>query len=168
MLSQKRPPLATMAKPGTDDCFGGIVCSRQKRACKNKILHSLPWIMNLGSLVMWLANDFHSWLRQSWKSLVFTRDFVTREIIGKSPHSWPKNSLFTVTHALYIYIHIYSVTMLQHPWCSSWKMDIPRSHRQQRLILLWTLLVTCLVQTTTHSPPSCVSSRYSGHCIIHW
>ena len=32
-------------------------------------MHSLPWITIFGSLVTRFANDFHSWLRHSWKSL---------------------------------------------------------------------------------------------------
>ena len=37
---------------------------------RNKIIHSLPWITIFGSLVMRFTNDFHSWLRHSWKSLL--------------------------------------------------------------------------------------------------
>ena len=36
---------------------------------RNKIIHSLPYITIFGSLVPRFANDFHSWLRHSWKSL---------------------------------------------------------------------------------------------------
>ena len=32
-------------------------------------MHELPWITIFGSLVMRFANDFHLWLRHSWKSL---------------------------------------------------------------------------------------------------
>ena len=47
-----------------------------KQRVRNKIIHSLPWIMIFVSLVMRFANDFHSWLRHSWKSLAnrLTRD----------------------------------------------------------------------------------------------
>ena len=44
--------------------------------------------MMFGSLVMRLANDFHSWLRHSWKLLA---NRLTRD----------QTSLFTVTHALF-------------------------------------------------------------------
>ena len=40
-----------------------------KKRVRNKIIHSLPWITIFGSLVMRFANDFHSWLCHSWKSL---------------------------------------------------------------------------------------------------
>ena len=33
------------------------------------MIHSLPWITIFGSLVMRFANNFHSWLRHSWKLL---------------------------------------------------------------------------------------------------
>ena len=47
-----------------------------KLRVRNKITHSLPWITIFGSLVMRFTNDFHSWLRHSWKSLAnrLTRD----------------------------------------------------------------------------------------------
>ena len=45
------------------------VCSRYEIACKNITIHSSPWITIFWSLVRWFANDFHSWLRHSWKSL---------------------------------------------------------------------------------------------------
>ena len=40
------------------------------------MIHSLSWITIFGSLVMRFANDFHSWLRHSWKLLAnrLTRD----------------------------------------------------------------------------------------------
>ena len=40
------------------------------------MIHSLPRITIFWSLVTWFANDFHSWLRHSWKSLAnhLTRD----------------------------------------------------------------------------------------------
>ena len=43
---------------------------------RNKIIHSLPWMTIFGSLVMRFADDFHSWLRHSWKSSAnrLTRD----------------------------------------------------------------------------------------------
>ena len=42
----------------------------------SRSVHSLPWITTFGSLVMRFANNFHSWLRHSWKLLAirFTRD----------------------------------------------------------------------------------------------
>ena len=40
-----------------------------KQRVRNKIIHSLPWITIFWSLMRWFANDFHSWLRHSWKSL---------------------------------------------------------------------------------------------------
>ena len=43
---------------------------------------------SLGSRVRWFANDFHSWLRHSWKSWA---NHLTRD----------RKSLFTVTHALF-------------------------------------------------------------------
>ena len=41
-----------------------------------KKMHELPWITILASRVMRFANDFHSWLRHSWKALAnrLTRD----------------------------------------------------------------------------------------------
>ena len=36
---------------------------------RNKIIHSLRWMMIFGSLVRLFANDFHSWLHHLWKSL---------------------------------------------------------------------------------------------------
>ena len=40
------------------------------------VIHTLPWITIFGSLVTRFANDFHSWLRHSWKLLAnrLTRD----------------------------------------------------------------------------------------------
>ena len=43
---------------------------------RNKKIYSLPWITIFGSLVRWFANDFHSWLRHSWKSLA---NYLTRD-----------------------------------------------------------------------------------------
>ena len=40
------------------------------------------------SLVMWFTNDFHSWLRHSWKSLA---NQLSRD----------RKSLYTVTYALF-------------------------------------------------------------------
>ena len=40
-----------------------------KLRVRNKMIHSLPWITIVGSLLRRFANDFHSWLRHSWKSL---------------------------------------------------------------------------------------------------
>ena len=71
-----------------------------KLRVRNKIIHSLPWITIFGSLVMRFTNDFHSWLRHSWKSLA---NRLTRD---------PKKSLFTVTHALFLK-EIYAWS---HPW----------------------------------------------------
>ena len=47
-----------------------------KQRVRNKVIHSLPWITIFGSLVMRFANEFHSWLHHSWKSLAnrLTRD----------------------------------------------------------------------------------------------
>ena len=47
-----------------------------KQRVRNKMIHSLPWITIFWSLMRWFANDFHSWLRHSWKSLAnhLTRD----------------------------------------------------------------------------------------------
>ena len=47
-----------------------------KLRVRNKIIHSLPGITIFGSLVRRFTNDFHSWLRHSWKSLAnrLTRD----------------------------------------------------------------------------------------------
>ena len=76
ILNQKRLSLATRAKPAIDNCFGGIEYSGHQIRVRNKIIHSSPWITIFGSLVMRFANDFHSWLRHSWKSLAnrLTRD----------------------------------------------------------------------------------------------
>ena len=40
------------------------------------MIHLLPWVTIFGSLVMRSANNFHSWLRHSWKLLAnrLTRD----------------------------------------------------------------------------------------------
>ena len=57
--------------------FLGKMCGKDiKLRVKNKIIHSLPWIMIFGSLVMQFSNDFHSWLLHAWKSLAncLTRD----------------------------------------------------------------------------------------------
>ena len=40
-----------------------------KSHVRNKIIHSLLWITNFWSHVMWFAIDFHLWLSHSWKSL---------------------------------------------------------------------------------------------------
>ena len=40
-----------------------------KYRVRNIIIHSLPWRTISWSLVRWFANDFHSWLRHSWKAL---------------------------------------------------------------------------------------------------
>ena len=50
---------------------------------------------DFGSLVMRFADNFHSWLRHSWKSLVVA-SFVTQK------------ALFTVTHALFCIYFIMS------------------------------------------------------------
>ena len=69
--------------------FLEIFCVKDiKLLVRNKIIHSLPWITILGSLLMRFTNDFHSWLRHSWKSLQIA-SLVTQK------------SLFTVTHALF-------------------------------------------------------------------
>ena len=57
--------------------FLGELCVQDiKYRVRNKIIHSLPWITIFGSLVIRFANDFHSWLRHSWKPLAnrLTRD----------------------------------------------------------------------------------------------
>ena len=82
------------------------LCVQDIKLCvRNKIIHSLPWITIFGSLVMRFANNFHSWLRHSWKSLA---NRLTRD---------PK-SLFTVTHALFfIYYHITTIKQSKtRPW----------------------------------------------------
>ena len=61
------------------DCwlFLAESCVQDIKECgRNKIIHSLPWITIFWSLVMRFANDFHSWLCHSWKSLAnhLTRD----------------------------------------------------------------------------------------------
>ena len=68
-----------------------------KLRVRNKIIHSLPWIRIFGSLVMRFTNDFHSWLRHSWKSLAnrLTRDpkivihgnsCIILNVITEEPH----------------------------------------------------------------------------------
>ena len=56
--------------------FSGTVYSGHKIACKK--LNGTFVIVNndFWSLVIWFTNDFHSWLRHSWKILAnhFTRD----------------------------------------------------------------------------------------------
>ena len=66
---------------------------------RNKIIHSLPWITIFLSLMRRFVNDFHSWLRHSWKSLP---NRLTRD----------KKSLFTVTHALFFISLVTSLTFL--------------------------------------------------------
>ena len=50
--------------------------SQREPTVVGSIMPSLPWIIILGSLMMRFANDFHSWLRHSWKLLAnrLTRD----------------------------------------------------------------------------------------------
>ena len=50
------------------------------------------------SRVRWFANDFHEGLPV--------------KIIGKSPHEWPKKSLFTVTNVLFYFLH--AILCLEH------------------------------------------------------
>ena len=71
-----------------------------KQRVRNKIIHSLPWITIFGSLVMRFANDFHSWLRHSWKSLAnrLTRD-PKIVIHGNSC------IILYILHALHLRIH---------------------------------------------------------------
>ena len=83
MLSQKRPSSATMAKWAI--VCSEMVCSRHKIACKNKIIHSLPWITIFWSLVRWFSRVTKSRVKNHWQ----ITSLVT------------KNSLFTVTHALF-------------------------------------------------------------------
>ena len=60
-----------MAKSAID-VFSGIVClGHIKIACQNEIITSLPWQTILGSFMKRFANDFHSWLRHSWKLLTY-------------------------------------------------------------------------------------------------
>ena len=63
----------------------------------NEIIHSLPWKTIFGSPVMRFTNDFHSWLRHSWRSLAnhLTRD---QKIVIHD------NSCII----LYVFIYIYS------------------------------------------------------------
>ena len=79
MLSQQRPSLATMTVD--EVCVHKIACKKWSNAFVT--MNNDFW-----SLVMWSANDFHSWLRHSWKSLA---NHLTRD----------QNSLFTITHALF-------------------------------------------------------------------
>ena len=76
ILNQKRLSLATTVKSAIDNCFGGIEWSGHQIACKKKNNTLVTGITIFGSLVMRFANDFHSWLRHSWKLLAnrLTRD----------------------------------------------------------------------------------------------
>ena len=69
-----------------------------KYRVRNKIIHSLPWITIFWSLMRWFANDFHSWLNHSWKSLA---NHPTRD----------QKSLFTVTHAFF---YVYNSAPITH------------------------------------------------------
>ena len=61
----------------------------KKLRVRNKIIHSLAWITIFG----------HSWCDLP---LIFSRDFVTRENHWQITPLVTKNSLFTVTHALFV------------------------------------------------------------------
>ena len=64
------------------------MCSWHKR---NKITHSLPWITIF----------CHSW---GDSAMIFTRVFVTREIIAESPHSWQKKIVIHGNSCIILYI----------------------------------------------------------------
>ena len=79
---------------------------------------------------MWFANDFHSWLRPSWKLLA---NHLTRD----------QKSLFMVTHALsfmYFCIRIPAymcVSGLCHRWFEKWLADYSNPLHVQYKMLLW-------------------------------
>ena len=56
--------------------FSGVVFSGHKIGCKNWNNAFVTLNNNFLSLVMWFANDFHTWLRHLWKSFAnhLTRD----------------------------------------------------------------------------------------------
>ena len=70
-------------------------CSGHKTACKKKY-STFVTVNNdfFRSLMLWFANDFHSWLRHSWKSLAnqLTRD---RKIVIHG-NSWIIHYIITV------------------------------------------------------------------------
>ena len=91
-------------------------------------MHELPWITILGSRVMRFANDFHSWLRHSWKSLanrLTLGDFVTRENHWQIASLVTPKSLFTVTNVLFYFLHAilchgtHDSAKSHHPWLIS-------------------------------------------------
>ena len=75
MLIQKKNGLSDNAKSAIDNCFSGMNFAFRdiKLRVRNKMGHSLPWITVFGLLVMRFANNFHAWLRRSWKVFVFTK-----------------------------------------------------------------------------------------------
>ena len=98
ILSQKRPSLATMAKSAIDDCFSGIARSGHKIACK-KYNNTFVTMNNIfWSLVVRFANDFHPWLRPSWKSLA---------------NRLTPDSLFTVI-ILYVFLWYHQISDTAH------------------------------------------------------
>ena len=79
ILNQKRLSLATAAESAIDNCFGGIECSGHQIACKK-------W----NNTFVTVNNDF--WVTRDaicQRFSLVTSSLV--KIIGKSPHSWPKN-----------------------------------------------------------------------------
>ena len=77
MPSQKKTVLDVNCDMSDRWLFSEILCVKDiKLRVRNKIIQSLPWITIFGSLVIRFTNDFHSWLRHSWKSLAnrLTRD----------------------------------------------------------------------------------------------
>ena len=81
MLSQKRPSLVTMEKWAIDDCFCEIVCSGHDMSFKKDNNAFVAINNDFRSLIRRFANDFRD-CRNHWQ--------IINEIIGKSPHSWPK------------------------------------------------------------------------------
>ena len=77
--------------------LSGFVCSWHKIACKKKNNTFVTVNNDFLSLVRRFGNDFHSWLRHSWKSLP---NRLTSD----------KKSLFTVTNALF-FISIYHTSL---------------------------------------------------------
>ena len=80
VMSQSKCGDVTMLSENTilgDKCemsdrwlFLAELCGQDiKSHVRNKIIHSLLWITNFWSHVMWFAIDFHLWLSHSWKSL---------------------------------------------------------------------------------------------------
>ena len=103
------------------------------------MIHELPWITIFGSLVTRFANDFHSWLRHSWKPLAnrLTRD-PKIVIHGNS-------CIF-----LYITAIDMALTNRSPPWATAEQLD-KRYNRADQSTQRW-----------IHETPETFRSRWAG------